>query len=98
MAFKADTDDLRESPNVDLARKLLGKGVELKIFDPALDPAKLRGQNLGYTYANLPTIDELLVTKEFAESTDWDLVVVNNATGDLLRLPGKNVVETQQIA
>ncbi|PRY74070.1 GDP-mannose 6-dehydrogenase [Yoonia maritima] len=97
LAFKADTDDLRESPNVDLARKLLSAGVELKIFDPALDPAKLRGQNLGYAYANLPTIDQLLISKEVAEAGDWDLVVVNNATGKLLDLTAPKTVETGSI-
>lgn len=97
LAFKADTDDLRESPNVDLARKLLGAGVALKIFDPALDPTKLRGQNLGYAYSNLPTIDQLLISKETAEAGDWDLVVVNNATGKLLDLEGRTVVHTGTI-
>ena len=98
LAFKAGTDDLRESPNVDLARKLLGRGVELRIFDPALDPAKLRGQNLGYAYSNLPTIDRLLVTKEEAEAGDWDLVVVSNATGKALDLKGRTVIDTNSIA
>ena len=40
LAFKADTDDLRESPNVDLARKLLEAGVDLKVFDPKLEPSR----------------------------------------------------------
>lgn len=97
LAFKADTDDLRESPNVDLARKLLGAGVELKVFDPALDPAKLRGQNLGYAYANLPTIDQLLISKEIAEAGDWDLVVVNNATGKQIELSDLKIINTGSI-
>ena len=98
LAFKSGTDDLRESPNVDLARKLLGRGVELRIFDPALDPAKLRGQNLGYAYSNLPTIDRLLVSKAEAEAGDWDLVVVSNATGKALDLDGRRVIDTGTIS
>lgn len=97
LAFKADTDDLRESPNVDLARKLLNAGIDLKIYDPALDPSKLRGQNLGYAYANLPTIDQLLISKETAEAGNWDLVVVNNATGNLLDFTARRVIETSTI-
>lgn len=99
LAFKSGTDDLRESPNVDLARKLLAAGVKLRIFDPALVPAKLRGQNLGYTYANLPTIDKLLITKEEAEANTWDVVVASNATIEQLTLPaGTTVIATHTIA
>jgi len=99
LAFKAYTDDLRESPNVDLARKLLAAGVKLRIFDPALVPAKLRGQNLGYTYANLPTIDQLLMSKEEAEAASWDVVVASNATIKQLELPeGTTVIATHTIA
>lgn len=97
LAFKAGTDDLRESPNVDLARKLLEAGIELKVFDPHLEPARLRGQNLGYAYSALPTIDQLLVSKEEAEAGDWDLVIVSNATGDLLDLSGRQTYMTHSI-
>ena len=97
LAFKADTDDLRESHNVDLARKLLNAGVDLKIFDPALNPAKLTGQNLGYAYANLPTIDQLLISREEAEVREWDIVVANNATRELINMEGWKVIETYRI-
>lgn len=97
LAFKADTDDLRESPNVDIARKLLEAGVDLKVFDPKLEPARLRGQNLGYIFSTLPTIDALLVSQEQADAGDWDLVIVSNATGDLLSLEGKPVYVTHSI-
>lgn len=97
LAFKADTDDLRESPNVDLARKFLEAGIDLKVFDPKLEPSRLRGQNLGYAYSALPTIDQLLIAKEEAEGSDWDLVVVSNATGSQLDLAGKTVFSTHSI-
>lgn len=98
LAFKAETDDLRESPNVDLARKLLSAGVRLRIFDPALVPSKLRGQNLGYTYANLPTIDQLLISKPEAEALHWDVVVASNATIAKLALAaGTPVIATHTI-
>lgn len=97
LAFKADTDDLRESPNVDLARKLLEARYELRIFDPRLEPARLRGQNLGYAYSHLPTIDQLLIDREEADAGTWDLVVVNNATGKALNLEGKPVLRTHSM-
>lgn len=98
LAFKAETDDLRESPNIDLARKLLAAGIKLRIFDPALTPSKLRGQNLGYAYANLPTLDQLLIGKDVAEAEQWDLVVASNSTISKLSLAsGTPVLSTDQI-
>lgn len=97
LAFKADTDDLRESPNVDLARKLLQAGFQLSVYDPALIPAKLKGQNLGYAYAHLPTIDTLLIGKEEAESGDWARVVASNATIEKLNTEGFSIVPTHMI-
>jgi GDP-mannose 6-dehydrogenase len=97
LAFKAETDDLRESPNVDLARKLLEAGYALRVFDPKLEPARLRGQNLGYAYSNLPTIDQLLIGQDDAEAGVWDLVIVNNATGNALNLDGRPVLATHTI-
>lgn len=80
LAFKADTDDLRESPNVDLARKFLEAGFDLKIFDPAIDATKLIGANLGYAYSQLPKLEQLLVSKEIAEATPYARVIAANAT------------------
>lgn len=97
LAFKAGTDDLRESPNVDLARKFLEVGVELKIYDPNVDPSRLRGQNLSHAYSVLPTIDQLLISKSVAEGGSWDLVVMSNATGNLLSLEGQAVYATHSI-
>jgi GDP-mannose 6-dehydrogenase len=98
LAFKAGTDDLRESPYVDFARKLLNAGYSLKIFDPALDPGKLRGQNLRYAHANLPTIDAMLVSREEAEAGDWDLVVIATSVANELDLSGRKTVTIHTIA
>jgi GDP-mannose 6-dehydrogenase len=92
LAFKADSDDLRESPNMDLARKILQAGHQLAIFDPSLDPAKLVGQNLGYAYANLPQLSELLVDKAAAEASGYDRVIDTNGLGDDLKLDGVEIL------
>lgn len=75
IAFKSSTDDLRESPNVDLARKLLHAGHELSIYDPYVVPEKLLGQNLGYAYSNLPRLTQLLITRAQVEEIHFDLVI-----------------------
>lgn len=86
VAFKAGTDDLRESPNVDLARKLLETGFDLEIFDPAIDATKLVGANLGYVYKTLPRLQKILVDAETANKTRYNRVIAANATIDLLDL------------
>ncbi|MGL4308874.1 MAG: nucleotide sugar dehydrogenase [Paracoccaceae bacterium] len=87
LAFKANTDDLRESPNVDLARKLLTAGYQVQVFDPAIHAEMLVGANLGYAYSQLPMLERLLVSKETAESGKYDRVIATNATVKQLSLP-----------
>jgi GDP-mannose 6-dehydrogenase len=75
LSFKADSDDLRESANVDLARKLLEAGYRLSIYDPSLVPSKLIGQNLGYAYSQLPALNSLFISKDAAEQSEWDIAI-----------------------
>jgi GDP-mannose 6-dehydrogenase len=84
LAFKVETDDLRESPAVDMARKLLEAGYDLAIYDPRIEPENLVGQNLGYAYAWLPRIDDLLVSKETAENGEYDCIIATNRLIDEL--------------
>ena len=96
LAFKAETDDLRESPNVDIARRLLDKGYALSVYDPAIRPADLRGQNLGYAFTHLPTVGTLLVDRATAEAGPWDLVIASNRTIDELDLGEATVIRTDR--
>jgi GDP-mannose 6-dehydrogenase len=97
LAFKAETDDLRESPSVDLARKLLDNGHSLEIYDPSLTPEKLVGQNLGYAYAYLPTIDSLLVDKVHAETQTYDLIIATNKLVKSLDVDPSKTVDVSAI-
>lgn len=98
LSFKADTDDLRESPAVDMARKLLDGGYRLEIYDPGLKPENLVGQNLGYAFAFLPSIESLLVDKATAEAGGYARVIATNRLVDTLDLDGADIVDTSTIA
>jgi GDP-mannose 6-dehydrogenase len=97
LSFKADTDDLRESPAVDMARKLLDSGFELDIFDPGLKPEMLVGQNLGYAFAFLPSIENLLVDTERAESGGYARVIATNRLIDTLNTGSTPVINVASI-
>ena len=78
ISFKSGTDDVRESPFVDLVEGLSGKGRAVRIFDPNVNLAHLFGANRDYLMRVLPHIAELLVPK-ITDATDWaDTIVVTS--------------------
>lgn len=62
LAFKSDTDDLRFSKSIDVCEILLGKGMNLKVYDNAVNISKLIGANKEFLNLKLPHIDNLLVS------------------------------------
>ncbi|MCV7303085.1 nucleotide sugar dehydrogenase [Mycobacterium barrassiae] len=97
IAFKDNTDDLRESPNVDLARMLITAGYQLSIFDPHVAPENLMGQNLG-VLSNSPFIRQLLVDQAEAESGEWDLVIDTRGTAAEYSLKAVRTVDVKRLA
>ncbi|UYV15851.1 nucleotide sugar dehydrogenase [Porphyrobacter sp. ULC335] len=98
LAFKLETDDLRESPAVDMARKLLEAGYDVDIYDPKVAPSSLVGQNLGYAYSVLPRIDDLMVTQQTAESREYARIIATNRLIDTLAIDRTKLVDTSAIA
>ncbi|MGA7521112.1 MAG: nucleotide sugar dehydrogenase [Acidobacteriaceae bacterium] len=77
LAFKANTDDLRESPFVELAERLLGKGRILRIYDPNVALAKIMGANKRYINEAIPHLSSVLVDS-LDELSSCDLIVVGH--------------------
>ncbi|MDX2150585.1 MAG: nucleotide sugar dehydrogenase [Bryobacteraceae bacterium] len=72
LAFKEDTDDLRESPVVALIEFLIGKGRDLRIFDPQIRLENIYGSNRGFLFSAVPHIERLMVASfdELSASSD----------------------------
>ena len=79
LSFKAGTDDLRESPLVALAEALIGKGIELSIFDPGVRLSWLLGANQRYINEHLPHIGKLLSDDAKAAIESAQLIIAGSA-------------------
>ena len=70
LTFKENTDDLRESPTIALLEQLIGKGREVRVFDPNLALDKIYGTNQQFLMERIPHIGRLMQT-DLAEMLDW---------------------------
>jgi GDP-mannose 6-dehydrogenase len=97
LSFKMATDDLRESPYVEVAERLIGKGFEVRIYDPIVNPARLVGANLRYVNLKLPHLTRLLADtpEEALAGTDIALVSANDpaALAALLAEPPPRLID-----
>jgi GDP-mannose 6-dehydrogenase len=104
LSFKPGTDDLRESPMVELAKQLITKGLDVRIHDAGIAISRLLGSNRDYIGEHLPQLDQLLATSveevlSHAEvcvlgtADDYVVEAVRRATDrvvvDLVSTPGR---------
>jgi GDP-mannose 6-dehydrogenase len=81
LSFKGGTDDLRESPAVELAERLFGKGYKLRIFDRNVDYARLTGSNLSFIQTRIPNLSDLLTGDLLQVTSQSEVLIVTH--GDL---------------
>ena len=79
LSFKAGTDDLRESPLVELAEMLIGKGYELSIYDRNVEYARVYGANKDYIESKIPHVSSLLNSDFDAVVDHADIIVLGNS-------------------
>ncbi len=97
LSFKAGTDDLRESPMVALAERLLGRGFELMIYDRNVAVSRLLGANRAYVDSRIPHLSKLMAGSADAVVNHAEVCVVGAADPDALaaleRVEGRIIVD-----
>jgi len=100
LSFKAGTDDLRESPLVTVAERLIGKGYDLRIFDPEVNLSRLLGANKRYIEHSIPHIGSLMVLSAEEAIDHAEVVIVGLGTKDMQQVivdrvrPDQVIVDT----
>jgi GDP-mannose 6-dehydrogenase len=87
-SFKAGTDDLRESPIVEIIERLLGKGFDIIIYDRNVNLAKIVGANRDYILNHIPHISKMMVKSLAAVVEHAEVIVIGNNDPEF-----KNILE-----
>jgi GDP-mannose 6-dehydrogenase len=103
LAFKQGTDDLRESPFVLLAEKLLGRGFDLRIYDRFVQVATLMGSNRAYIDREIPHLERLMVISPEAALSTAKVVIIGHVAPEdraalLASLSGHIVIDLAGLA
>src|SRR3982074_3658690 len=86
-SFKAGTDDLRESPVVELTERLIGKGFDLRIYDRNVSLARIHGANRDSILNHIPHISRLMVSSVDEVLDHAGTIVVGNAAPEFRDIP-----------
>jgi GDP-mannose 6-dehydrogenase len=88
-SFKAGTDDLRESPVIEVTERLLGKGYDLRIYDRNVNLASLVGANRDFILNRIPHISKLMVGGIDAVLDHAQTIVIGNKDPEFGTIPGR---------
>jgi GDP-mannose 6-dehydrogenase len=93
LAYKENTDDLRESPVVLLLEHLLGKGRELRVFDPRIQLDRIYGSNRNFLLASIPHIGNRLdrTLQDLLAWADHVVLTQRPAADDTAKLAGSGL-------
>ncbi|HEX4779664.1 MAG TPA: nucleotide sugar dehydrogenase [Usitatibacter sp.] len=95
-SFKAGTDDLRESPMVELVERLIGKGYDLRVYDSNVRIAAIHGANRDYILNHIPHISKLMVASIDEVLGHAETLVIGNGSPEFRDIPAR-ISEHQQI-
>jgi GDP-mannose 6-dehydrogenase len=95
-AFKAGTDDLRESPIVEVIETLLGKGYDLSLYDSNILLSRLMGKNKDYLTGHIPHINRVLKDSVQDVINESDVIVFGNKSAEFKEAI-KNIPEEKTI-
>ena len=95
-SFKAGTDDLRESPMVEVTERLIGKGYDLRVYDRNVSLACLHGANRDYILNRIPHISRLMVPTIDDVLAHAETLVIGNASPEFADVP-RRIGEGQTI-
>lgn len=101
-AFKAGTDDMRESPVVEVIEALIGKGYDLKLYDKNVNIAALTGANKDYILNHIPHISRLMVDDVAEVLKHAEVIVIGNGAREFASVidqlrPGQVIVDLVRI-
>jgi len=96
LSFKAGTDDLRESPMVTLIETLIGKGLQIAIYDRDVSMARLFGANKEYIEREIPHISQLLRSSIDDVVNSSEIIIIGNGSKEFRQIEGK-VTDNHQV-